>query len=79
MKQRFGAFLMVFGAVLIPLIAYGTYWLIAMGCGMNTTGCSQTTGAMIMIVFIFWPFWVLLFIALSIIWIGWRLSRVQAA
>jgi hypothetical protein len=68
---------MVFGTVLIPLIAYGTYWLIAMGCGMNTTGCSQSTGDMLLTMLIFWPFWVLLLIAVAVIWIGWRLSRTQ--
>ncbi len=75
MRRGLGRVLMVFGVVLIPLGSYANFWLISMGCAMNTTGCSHSSAELFRtMIFGFWPFWITLLIAFGLIWLGWRLT-----
>ena len=73
------AFLTLLGAASAALALFGVPWLLAFGCGMNTTGCSYRGSFLIRAATssdLTWFFWLALIFGAALILCGVRLFRI---
>lgn len=76
-----GWFLQIMGVLLLPVFAFGSYWLIALACGMNTTGCRVNTSTLFFgTIFSVdgWWFWLLIAAAGGMIALGAKLRSIAS-